>query len=156
MRQRLQSSAFSLENGNAEHRRESQASAQGSTNRIFMVKHCRHKSHFLMCPSLSLIRCCPTLLSDFKQSNGPKSSPGNGRLGGSKPLYHRLPISHAIYGRTGQRKLVSRFTRMHQAAHAEPHLLCHKAAERKNKRTCFKMLLWGSVYTSVRLRYRKI
>lgn len=98
--------------------------------RIFMVKHCRHKSHFLMCRSLSLLRCCPTLLSDFKQSNGPKSSPGNGRLGGSKPLYHRLPISHAIYGRTGQRKLVSRFTRMHQAAHAEPHLLCHKATER--------------------------
>lgn len=38
--------------------------------RIFMVKHCRHKSHFLMCRSLSLLRCCPTLLSDFKQSKG--------------------------------------------------------------------------------------
>lgn len=52
-------------------------------------------------------------------------------------------------------KLVSRFTRMHQAAHAEPHLLCHKATG-ITRGLASKCCYGGFVYTSVRLRCREI
>lgn len=100
--------------------------------------------------------CCPTLLSDFRQSNGPKSPPGNGSLGGGRPFCvteHRSVMPYTA-GQTSV-KLVSRFTRMHQAAHAEPHLLCYKPAERTRglaSKCCYEVI----VYTSLRHSCRKI
>lgn len=100
--------------------------------------------------------CCPTLLSDFRQSNGPKSPPGNGSLGGGRPFCvteHRSVMPYTA-GQTNV-KLVSRFTRMHQAAHAEPHLLCYKPAERTRglaSKCCYEVI----VYTSLRHSCRKI
>ena len=57
-------------------------------------------------------------------------------------------------GQTNE-KLVSRFTRMHQAAHAEPHLLCYKPTERTRElasKRCYEVI----VYTSLRHSCRKI
>lgn len=122
-----------------------------------MVKHCRQNLHFLMrlSPS-SLLMCCPTLLSDFRQSNGPKSPPGNGRMGEGRPFCitdYRSVVPYMV-GQTNK-KLVSRFTRMHQAAQAEPHLLCYKTTERTRglaSKLCYEVL----VYTSLRYSCRKI
>lgn len=57
-------------------------------------------------------------------------------------------------GQTNE-KLVSRFTRMHQAAHAEPHLLCYKPTERTRElapKCCYEII----VNTSLRDSFRKI
>lgn len=94
--------------------------------------------------------CCPTLLSDFRNSYGPNYSPRIGKLGGGRPLCitdYRSVIPYMV-GQTNE-KYVSRFTRMHQAAHAEPHRLYYKLTERTRGfvSSCYYEVL---VYTSLR------
>lgn len=100
--------------------------------------------------------CCPTLLSDFRQLNGPNSSSRNGRLGGGSPwcITDYRSVTPYMVGQTNE-KFVSRFTRMYQAAQTEPHLLCYKPTERTRglaSKCCYEVL----VYTSPRHSCRKI